>query len=99
MKCSVQVLETLKKHGVDLAQKDLQDKTILHYFAMNGSLAKESLHYLVHDVGIEINAKDASGKTALQHAADQAREARHPDTFDRGRWDRSMKLLLGLSGS
>ncbi|KAL6171520.1 hypothetical protein ACJQWK_02534 [Exserohilum turcicum] len=93
-KCSVQVLEMLKEHGVDLTQKDLESKTILHRSAIQGTIAKESLHYLLYVVGVEIDAKDASGKTALQYAADQARKAHHPDIFDRGRWDRSMKLLL-----
>ncbi|USP80476.1 hypothetical protein yc1106_07750 [Curvularia clavata] len=93
-RCSVQVLEILREHGVDLTQKDLQGKTILHCSAISGSITKESLHYLLHVVGIKIDAKDASGKTALQHAAEMAQKDHHPDLFDRGRWNRSMKLLL-----
>ncbi|XP_014551952.1 hypothetical protein COCVIDRAFT_30599 [Bipolaris victoriae FI3] len=98
-RCRVEVFEMLKEHGVDLTQKDLQSKTILHYSATSGSLTKKSLHYLVHLVGIEINAKDASGKTALQYAAEKARQDHPPDLFDRGRWDRSMKLLLESGAS
>ncbi|EMD88006.1 hypothetical protein COCC4DRAFT_51902 [Bipolaris maydis ATCC 48331] len=92
-KCKVEVLEMLKEHGVDLMQRDLQGKTILHYFAMGGFLTKQSLHYLVHVVGIEIDAKDALGKTALQHAAEKARKDYPRDMFCRGRWDECVKLL------
>ncbi|EUC26784.1 hypothetical protein COCCADRAFT_113386, partial [Bipolaris zeicola 26-R-13] len=74
-------------------------KTILHRSAISGSITKESLHYLLHVVGIEINAKDASGKTALQYAAKKARQDHDPDLFDRGRWNRSMKLLLESGAS
>ncbi|KAH6644841.1 ankyrin repeat-containing domain protein [Boeremia exigua] len=91
--CSVRVLETLREHGVDLTQKDLQSRTVLHCAAIKGSLTKESLHYLLHVVGIEINAEDGSGRTALQLAAEMASKDYHPQIFDRGRWDRSRRLL------
>jgi hypothetical protein len=91
--CSVRVLETLREHGVDLTQKDLQRRTILHCAAISGSITEESLHYLLHVIGIETNAEDASGKTALQHATEMASKDHHPQTFDPRRWDRSEKLL------
>jgi ankyrin repeat protein len=92
-KCSVRVLETLREHGVDLIQKDLQSRTLLHCAAISGSITEESLHYLLHVVGVETNAEDASGKTALQHAAEMASKAHDPRIFDPGRWDRSTRLL------
>jgi ankyrin repeat protein len=92
-KCSVLVLETLREHGVDLTQRDLQSRTILHCAAMRGSITEESLHYLLHVVGVEKNAEDASGKTALQHATEMASKDRNPHIFDPGRWKRSEKLL------
>jgi ankyrin repeat protein len=92
-KCSVRVLETLREHGVDLTQRDLQSRTILHCAAMRGSITEESLHYLLHVVGVEKNAEDASGKTALQHATEMASKDRNPQIFDPRRWKRSEKLL------
>jgi ankyrin repeat protein len=93
LRCSVRVLETLREHGVDLTQKDLQSRTILHCAATSGSITEESLHYLLHVVGVDTNAKDASGKTALQHAAEMASKDHDPQIFDPGRWDRSTRLL------
>ena len=86
-------METLREHGVDLTQRDLQGRTILHCAAISGSITKESLHYLLYVVGIETNAEDACGKTALQHAAEIASKDRDPLTFDPERWDRSTRLL------
>jgi hypothetical protein len=95
-KCSVRVLETLRQHGVDLTQKDLQSRTILHHAAMSGSVTEESLHYLLHVVGVSINAEDASGKTAIQYATEMALKNHHPHISDPRRWDRSEKLLSKL---
>jgi ankyrin repeat protein len=91
--CSVRVLETLREHGVDLTQKYLRNRTILHCAAISGSITEESLHYLLHVVGVETNAEDASGKTALQHAAEMASKDHHPQIFDPERWNRSTRLL------
>jgi ankyrin repeat protein len=91
--CSVRVLETLREHGVDLTQKDSQSRTILHCAAISGSITEESLHYLLQVVGVETNAEDASGKTALQHAVEMASKDHYPQICDPGRWDRSTRLL------
>jgi ankyrin repeat protein len=98
-KCSVRVLETLREHGVNLTQKDLQSRTILHCAAISGSITEESLHYLLHVVGIETNAEDGSGKTALQHATEMASKNHDSRIFDPERWNRSTRLLseLGVS--
>jgi ankyrin repeat protein len=87
-------LEILKEHGVDLTQKDLQSRTILHCAAISGSITEESLQYLLHVVGVETNVEDASGRTALQHAAEMASKDYYLQIFDPGRWDRSTRLLL-----
>lgn len=94
LECEVQVLEILRQHGVDMAQKDLQGRTILHCSSLSGSLTEESLHYLLHDVGVEMNAEDASGRTALQHAAEMASQEHDPMIYDEERWKRSRRLLL-----
>ncbi|CAN9393024.1 unnamed protein product [Alternaria alternata] len=99
LECEVQVLKILREHGVDLTQKDLQSRTILHCSAISGSITKESLHYLLYVVGVQINAEDVSGKTALQHAAEMASKDRDPQIYDSGRWDRSTRLLSELSAS
>ena len=97
--CNVRVLETLREHGVDLTQKDLQGRTILHRAAISGSITKTSLHYLLHVIGVETNADDASGKTVLQHAAEMASKDHDPQIYGPGRWDRSTRLLSESSGS
>jgi hypothetical protein len=99
LECEVQVLKILREHGVDLTQKDLQSRTILHCSAISGSITKESLHYLLYFVGVQINAEDVSGKTALQHAAEMASKDHDPQIYDSGRWDRSTRLLSELSAS
>ena len=91
--CSVQVLKILGNHGVDLTQKDFRSRTLLHCAAISGSIDKELLHYLLHVVGVEMNAEDASGKTALQLAAEMALEDHDPQMYDSGRWDRTTRLL------
>lgn len=97
LECEVQVLEILRQHGVDLTQKDLKGRTILHCSAISGSLAEESLDYLLHVVGVDTNAEDASGKTALQHAAEMASKEHDPFIYDVERWDRTRRLLLESS--
>ncbi|CAN9300223.1 unnamed protein product [Alternaria alternata] len=99
LECEVQVLKILREHGVDLTQKDLQSRTILHCSAISGSITEESLHYLLYVVGVQINAEDVSGKTALQHAAEMASKDHDPQIYDSGRWDRSTRLLSELSAS
>jgi ankyrin repeat protein len=99
LECEVQVLKILREQGVDLTQKDLQSRTVLHCSAISGSITKESLHYLLYVVGVQINAEDVSGKTALQHAAEMASKDHDPQIYDSGRWDRSTRLLSELSAS
>jgi ankyrin repeat protein len=93
LECKVQVLKILREHGVDLTQKDLQSRTILHCSAISGSITEESLHYLLYVVSVPINAEDASGKTALQHATEMAWKDYSPHIYDSGRWERSTRLL------
>jgi len=57
------------------------------------------LHYLLYVVGVKIEAEDASRKTAMQHAAEIALKDYNPQIYDSGRWDRSARLLSGLSVS
>jgi ankyrin repeat protein len=83
--CSVQVLEILRIHGVDLTQKDLRSRTLLHYAAISGSVTEGLLHYLLHVVDVEVNAEDASGKTPLQLAAEMGLEDHDPQMYDFGR--------------
>jgi ankyrin repeat protein len=99
LECEVRVLEILREHGVDLTQKDLQSRTILHCSAISGSITEESLQYLLYVVCVQINAEDASGKTALQHAAEMASKDHDPQIYDSGRWDRSTRLLSESSVS
>jgi ankyrin repeat protein len=87
-------LEVLRDHGVDLTQKDLRSKTLLHCAAISGSVTKELLFQLLHVVGVELNAEDASGKTALRHAAEMISKDHDPRLYDPERWDRTKRLLL-----
>ena len=93
--CNVQVLEILREHSVNLTRKDSQNRTVLHLAVISGSITEESLHYLLHGLGIEINAEDASGKTALQLAVDMATKYHDQDIYDAERWDRTLMLLRG----
>ncbi|KAF1955606.1 ankyrin, partial [Byssothecium circinans] len=66
----VHVLKVLKEHGVDLAKKDCDGRTVLHRAAICGSLAEQSLEFLVNVIGIQAGEEDASGQTALQYATE-----------------------------
>ena len=50
----------------------------MHCAAISGSITKELLHCLLQVVGVEINAEDVSGKTALQHAAEIVSKKSYP---------------------
>ncbi|KAL5371605.1 hypothetical protein DPSP01_014146 [Paraphaeosphaeria sporulosa] len=96
--CRVQVLEMLNRNGVSLTKKDRQSRTILHYAAISGSLTEQSLHYLRHVVSVKTSAEDASGKTALQYAAEMSSRRHDPKMYDPGRWDRTASLLRSVAG-
>jgi len=64
LECKVQVLKILREHGVDLTQKDSQDRTVLHSAAISVFITEESLQYLLHVVGVEMNAEDTTGKNS-----------------------------------
>lgn len=96
--CPVDVLDLLNRNGVSLTKQDRQSRTILHGAAISGSLTEQSLHYLRHVVGINTSAEDASGKTALQYAAEMSSRDHDPDMYDPSRWDRTARLLKSVAG-
>jgi ankyrin repeat protein len=67
----VPILKVLNRHGVDLATKDWDGRTILHYAVMHDSLTAQVLRYLVDVVGIPEDEQDKQGRTALQYAIEK----------------------------
>ena len=64
----------------------MQSRTLLHCATNSGAVTEEPLHHLLHVVGVEVNAEDASSKTALQLAAEMAFEDHDPKMYDYGHW-------------
>jgi hypothetical protein len=61
------MLMLLREHGVDLAKRDCEGQTILHFAARRGFLTEKSLEYLVNVVGLGLTDEDMHGQTALQY--------------------------------
>jgi hypothetical protein len=83
----------LNRNSVSLKKKDWQGRTILHCAAISGPLTEQFLYYLHHVVGVNANAEDACGKTALQYATDMSSKDHDPEIYGPGRWDRTARLL------
>ncbi|KAI4620747.1 uncharacterized protein J4E87_007075 [Alternaria ethzedia] len=70
------ILQILHEHGVDLARKDWNGRTVLHYGAMKGSLTEQSFDFLVNVTGIRPADEDIYGRTALQYATEAVTKER-----------------------
>ena len=90
----VQVLEVLRKHGVDMTKVDSRRRTVLHRAAKCGCLTTESLEFLLDVIGLQLSAKDSYERTALQYAAKEASKKRSSDIYDPDRWKRTKDVLL-----
>ncbi|KGQ02961.1 Ankyrin-3 [Beauveria bassiana D1-5] len=90
----VEVLQTLEEFGVDLAAKDCEGRTLLHYAAMAGSLTEQAFHFLRDKAGLDKNLQDRYGKTPLQYATEERRKERDPFIYDSDRWSRTEEILL-----
>jgi ankyrin repeat protein len=92
----VPILNVLNRHGVDLAAKDWDGRTVLHYAVMHNSPTAQVLRYLVDVVGIQEDEQDKQGRTALQYAIEKVDEYR--DRGSRGSWEfrrvENIKLIL-----
>jgi hypothetical protein len=76
----------LNEQSVYLIKEDSKNRTILHCTAISGLLTEESLSYLFHVFRVQMNARNAFGKTALQHTAEMVSEDHH---------HKSLNVLLG----
>ncbi|KAF5571035.1 hypothetical protein FPHYL_755 [Fusarium phyllophilum] len=95
-RCSVGVLQTLTKWGIDLRALDIQGRTVLHHSSIIGTLVEDVLQFLCHDTKLSVDLRDMHGKTALDYALEKQQEDHNPDLFDPGRWTRAEKLLRGV---
>ena len=95
----VESLMTLKDTGVNLMQNDHQRRTVLHSAAISGSLAESSLSFMLYVVGVQIDAKDVSGITAVQYATEMAPDNLNRDMWDFNQWNTPKKILLRFGAS
>ena len=63
---SLEIVQWLSEHGLDVHERDDDGQTALHLAAGSGNL--ELVEWLVKQ-GLDVNAKNAYGKTALYEAA------------------------------
>ncbi|KAF5964158.1 nucleoside phosphorylase [Fusarium bulbicola] len=96
-RCSVGVLQTLAKWGIDLRSLDTQGRTVLHHSSITGTLVEDVLHFLCHDIELVVGHRDVHGKTALDYAVEEKQKEHSPDIFDPSRWIRAEKLLRGVN--
>lgn len=61
------VREWYKNNAIDFVPRDSTGRTVLHLGAVQGGLGL--FDFLLQHSGVDINATDASGKTALSYAA------------------------------
>lgn len=87
------ILKLLDKHGVSLAKRDWDGRTVLHRAAIRGSLTEQSLGFLVNVIGIQTGEEDTRGRTALQYAIELAAKDRSRDTWDCKRCERTRAIL------
>ncbi|KAF5722703.1 hypothetical protein FMUND_2580 [Fusarium mundagurra] len=92
-RCSVGVLQTLAKWGIDLRSLDPQGRTVLHHSSIRGTLVEDILHFLCHDAKLSVDLRDVHGMTALDYAVEEKQKEHNPDLYDPGRWIRAEKLL------
>ncbi|KAF5254912.1 hypothetical protein FANTH_408 [Fusarium anthophilum] len=95
-RCSVGVLQTLAKWGIDLRSLDTRGRTVLHHSSITGTLVEDVLHFLWHDIELVVGLRDVHGKTALDYAVEEKQKEHSPDLFDPSRWIRAEKLLRGV---
>ncbi|KAF9733795.1 hypothetical protein PMIN02_010569 [Paraphaeosphaeria minitans] len=76
----VRILSLLVEHGVDLVKRDRDGRTVLHRAAICGSLTEQSLVFLTKVISIQADEEDTCGRTALQHATEQAAKDRSSNT-------------------
>jgi ankyrin repeat protein len=86
-------LNLLVEHGVDLAKRDHDGRTVLHCAAICGSLTEQSLGFLINIVSIQADEEDTYGRTALQYATELAAKDRSSKTWDPKRWERTRDIL------
>ncbi|KAH7194669.1 ankyrin repeat-containing domain protein [Fusarium oxysporum] len=95
-RCSVGVLQTLAKWGIDLMSLDSQGRTVLHHSSIKGTLVEDVLHFLCHDIKLPVDLRDVHGKTALDYAVEIGQQDHSPDLFQPDRWIRTERLLRGV---
>lgn len=94
---NINVLQTLTTHGVDLAAKDNNMKSILHHGAIHGSLSKEILKFIQRNNLLHLDDRDTQGKTPLLYALEEANKKRSPDEFAGNRWKHTLEHLHSLN--
>jgi ankyrin repeat protein len=87
------VLKFLYSRGVDLSQKNHEERTVIHLAAIEGTLTRESLRFLIEVIGINADEEDIHGRTALQYTIEQAAKDRNP-AWESRRWEYARDVLL-----
>ncbi|CAN9379053.1 unnamed protein product [Alternaria alternata] len=90
----IYMLKAFNDHGVDLAKRDCDGRTVLHHAAIFGSLTEETMGFLAKVIGIQGNEEDIHGRTALQYAMEEASKDRVLETRHPERWGDTRDILL-----
>lgn len=96
------LLATLCKCGVDLEATDADGRSILHHFALAGTLVdEEPLNYLCDSIGLNVDAPDSQGHTPLELALSKEREYEDWTIYGTGMpvadsdWHKASSVLRG----
>jgi ankyrin repeat protein len=95
----IEVLKAMMDYSIDLAAKDRDGRTILHYSALNGSITEPILSFLLDKTRLCCEDQDSLGRTPKEYAVEEAGKKRHKFAYERKRWSRSLGILMGREES
>jgi hypothetical protein len=73
---------------------DLRGRILLHYIALNGSLIKDVLIFLLNETTLRTDTRDSAGKTPTDYAFEKAKKTRGSRILNSERWAMALKIFL-----
>lgn len=93
---TVSILKCFGETGVPMSAVDGQGRHLLHHLALHGSLTREVLEFVLSDTGIDLEARDDHGKTALRYAEERVKLSTRDSSISRDTAVASLQALAEL---